>query len=301
MKMKMAALGVMLLASVSTVALAQDGRGERGGDRGARSEGRMERGPRSSVPAARPAPSAREPSAPRQAPAAARAMEGRGGGEWRGDRNRGGERQPGARPGGWAGNDGDRRARPPMERTDRGERADRPDGRDGRRFENRQGSRDGRPEGWRPDTPRPDNARPDNGRRDGWRGDDRRGDDRRFDSRRGDNRNDYRRDERRWSGGGPRPNHPRWEPRRYPNMYQSRQRYRLGAYYPPAGFSLRMWSYGDYMPRAWYTESYRLMDWWAYDLPMPPPGYEWIRSGSDALLVDTFNGMVVQVVRYVFW
>jgi Ni/Co efflux regulator RcnB len=34
---------------------------------------------------------------------------------------------------------------------------------------------------------------------------------------------------------------------------------------------------------------------------MPPIGYVWVRVGHDALLVDEFNGRVVQVVRYVFW
>ena len=297
MKMKMVALSVMLLASVSTVALAQDRQrgGGGGGERAARSDFRVDRGPRSTMPAARQAPVAREAQAPRQAPVAPRASgerrfggdraERRGGGDQtpRAERNRGGDRQPGARPGGWTGAE-DRGARPPTGRVDRGERGDRVDRGDrgdrgergeGRRFDNREPGRDGRP--------------------DGWRGEDRRGDNRY------DNRRDNRRDDRRWNGGGPRPDHPRWEQRRYPHMYQSRQRYRLGAYYPPAGFSLRMWSYGDYLPRAWYGESYRLMDWWVYDLPMPPPGFEWIRSGTDALLIDTFNGMVVQVVRYVFW
>ena len=42
------------------------------------------------------------------------------------------------------------------------------------------------------------------------------------------------------------------------------------------------------------------MDWWSYGLPEPPYGYDWVRVGPDALLVD-YSGRIVQVVRAVFW
>ena len=34
---------------------------------------------------------------------------------------------------------------------------------------------------------------------------------------------------------------------------------------------------------------------------LPPPGFDWVRSGPDALLIDQFSGRIVQVVRNVFW
>ena len=59
--------------------------------------------------------------------------------------------------------------------------------------------------------------------------------------------------------------------------------------------------FGEILPRGWYDEPYRLMDWWIYGLPMPPPGYDWVRVGYDAVQIDSWNGRVVQVVRMLFW
>lgn len=299
MKMKIAALSVMLLASVSTAALAQDGRRERGGRGGGeRSQGMGERGPRSTVPAyreARPAPVAPQAREPRQAPVAPQASgEGRPGGQrWEGraEGRRGGELQAGRR-GRWTDNDGDGQVRTPADQIDR---EDRNEAREWRRYNNGQTLRDAGQAGrqWS------DGQRGD-GRRDGYdrRDNDRRDGDRRDNDRRWDGRRDG---DRRWDGRGPRGDHPRWERNRYPHSYQSQRRFRLGAYYPPSGFSLQLWNYGDYLPRAWYSDNYRLTDWWNYDLPMPPPGFDWVRVGPDALLIDTFTGEVVQVVRYLFW
>ena len=64
---------------------------------------------------------------------------------------------------------------------------------------------------------------------------------------------------------------------------------------------MRTWGFGDFLPRGWYGQQYYLSDPWTYDLPLPPPGYVWVRVGYDALLVDDYNGRVVQVVRNVFW
>ncbi|HEL3249660.1 TPA: RcnB family protein, partial [Stenotrophomonas maltophilia] len=35
---------------------------------------------------------------------------------------------------------------------------------------------------------------------------------------------------------------------------------------------------------------------WLFGLDMPPMGYEWVRHGPDALLINTGNGEIVQVV-----
>ncbi|WP_197422626.1 RcnB family protein, partial [Phenylobacterium sp. CCH9-H3] len=124
---------------------------------------------------------------------------------------------------------------------------------------------------------------------------DRRGDnDRRDWDRRGDGRRDWdRRDHRR-------DDHRRWERGRYPPAYFSSHRYRY-AWRPPSGFYLRSWSFGEFFPRGWYGPGYWIVDPWQYDLPLPPPGYDWVRSGPDALLIDEFSGRIVQVVRNVFW
>ncbi|HEY8574339.1 RcnB family protein [Phenylobacterium sp.] len=194
------------------------------------------------------------------------------------DGRRDGDRGRGGRP------DGDGR------RGD-GDRDGRRDGdRDGRRWD---GDRDGRRDGDR-DGRRWDGDR--DGRRDGDR------DGRRWDGDR-DGRRDGARDGRRWDGErrGPPTNHPRWDGRRYPHSYNSRHRYRGHLWRPPSGFYVRLWSFGDVLPRGWYEPDYRIIDWWVYDLPIPPPGYDWVRVGYDALLIDRFTGRVVQVVRFVFW
>jgi len=139
------------------------------------------------------------------------------------------------------------------------------------------------------------------------RGDDRRGDDRRGDDRRGDGRRDWNRPGDGRPGPdwehydrGPPPNAPRWAPRRYPPAYNSPSRYRGPSWRPPEGYYVRTWRYGEVLPRGWYGPDYQLFDWWSFALPAPPPGYDWIRIGRDALLVDDY-GRIYQVVRGVFW
>jgi hypothetical protein len=137
------------------------------------------------------------------------------------------------------------------------------------------------------------------GRGDGDRGD-RRGDDR-WDRDRGDHgrrdwdRRDYDRHDRgRYDRG------QRWERGRYPSVYFSPYRYRY-AWRPPSGYYAYNWSFGDFLPRSWYGSGSWLSNPWRYDLPWAPPGYEWVRVGYDALLVDAYNGRIVQVVRNIFW
>jgi Ni/Co efflux regulator RcnB len=43
-----------------------------------------------------------------------------------------------------------------------------------------------------------------------------------------------------------------------------------------------------------------LADYWLFALEVPPVGYEWVRSGNDALLVNTSNGEILQVEYSVF-
>ena len=246
-----AALAALLLASVSTSALAQPddqhqrgARGQDGSEPG--SEQRPMRGPRQDdmrqgAPAAPPAAAPAPPAAVAQAPPA---------------RN---DRTDGRRDG----NDGARRFGP----GGQGANIDR---------------------GSRPDDRRlPAPAA--NGDRHDWnqvRGD--HGD--RFDNR--DDNRDW--DRRR----GERP--PTWQRGRYPPVYQSHQRFRMGGYRAPSGFYSRAWGFGEILPRALYGDNYRIGDFWTYDLPYPPPGYAWVRVGSDALLIDAYTGRIVQVVRYLF-
>ncbi|HEX4713219.1 RcnB family protein [Phenylobacterium sp.] len=92
-----------------------------------------------------------------------------------------------------------------------------------------------------------------------------------------------------------------WQRGRYPPVYWSQQRYRLGAYRAPYGYYSRAWGYGDFLPRGWFAQDYWLDDFLDLGLPYPPPGFEWVRVGGDALLVDHYSGRIVQVVRAIFW
>lgn len=90
-------------------------------------------------------------------------------------------------------------------------------------------------------------------------------------------------------------NPDRWRP-----TYHATHRYRTPYYRTPPGFYIRSWVFGDYLPHGWYAPSYYL-DWWSYGLPRPPIGTEWVRSGPDALLVDTWSGEVLSVYYDLFW
>ncbi len=94
---------------------------------------------------------------------------------------------------------------------------------------------------------------------------------------------------------------PRWERGRYPSVYSAPRRFHISPYRQPYGFYARSWGFGDILPRGWYGDSYWLDDFWGFDLPYPPPGYAWVRVGDDAVMIDRFNGRIVQVVRGIFW
>lgn len=267
-----------------------DGGGRRGGDGGQRPQ-RSEAAPQAQ--AAQPQQAAPERSGGR---AEWRNRQGEGrpnwnrdGGQGRGDRGFRGQRpdvaapqpaqavQPnrdwqnrGDRPGMWT------RGRPTVEGQRELQRRDGPDRRDWRGDDNRRG--DGRRD-W---------DRGNDGRRD-W--DNRRGNDNRWDGR----------DNRRWDNNDRYRERPRYDRRNYPSVWRSSQRFRVSIYRPPVGYYSRNWGYGDILPRGWWGPSYYISDWWQYDLPIPPLGYEWVRVGEDAYLIDTYTGRVVQVAYDIFW
>lgn len=174
---------------------------------------------------------------------------------------------------------------------------------------------------WRRDDSRHDGRSNDrNWNRDGYRYDDRnryddrhRSDDRyRYDNRRDDRyRNDYRygyygyRDSRgrAW----------RYEPRWYSDYryryyrydrgrYYARQRFSIGIYFLPRGYSYRVWRVGEYLPYAYFDNSrYELYDYWRYDLYEPPYWARWIRVGDDALLIDIDTCEVIDGVYGLFY
>ena len=69
----------------------------------------------------------------------------------------------------------------------------------------------------------------------------------------------------------------------------------------PRGFTFRRFSLGERVPSVLLAATYFLMDYSLYGLEPPPPGYVWVRDGTDAVLVDRYTGEVVQVEYDVFY
>lgn len=86
----------------------------------------------------------------------------------------------------------------------------------------------------------------------------------------------------------------------YQHNYQAARSYKIGAYRRPPGWVARRWAYGQILPRAYWTSQYILADYWLFALEVPPAGYEWVRDGADALLVNTDTGEILQVEYGVF-
>jgi Ni/Co efflux regulator RcnB len=78
--------------------------------------------------------------------------------------------------------------------------------------------------------------------------------------------------------------------------FSAARSYRVGAYHSPAGWRYQRWQYGQILPRAYWAQQYWLSDYWLFGLDVPPVGYEWVRYGPDALLIDTTTGEVIQTV-----
>ncbi|MDB5448692.1 MAG: hypothetical protein JWQ97_4009 [Phenylobacterium sp.] len=291
MKAGLLGLTALLLAGAAHGAMAQDHHWRAGGPGEPPAQGNDARQP--AQPAQPPQPQA-APN-PQQAPANAQPGPSRRGDQGGGGRPSGGPGE-GRRDHAW---EGDRRSD--------GAPPERPGG---PRFDNGQGRRDGNGgEGRRRD------GNPDQGGHRDWNG----GDRGQRDWNRGDNggQRDWNRDNRDqrgqrdwgggdrgrqdWNGGRARRDTGRWEPHRYPPSYHSPNRFRGPAWRPPRGFYARAWRFGEILPYGWYTPDYRVLDWWDYDLPEPPPGYDWVRVGADAMLIDDYTGRIVQVVRLVFW
>ena len=86
----------------------------------------------------------------------------------------------------------------------------------------------------------------------------------------------------------------------YQHNFQASRSYRIGPYHRPHGWSGRRWGYGEILPRAYWAPQYVIGDYWLFALEVPPAGYEWVRDGADALLIDTNSGEILQVEYGVF-
>lgn len=78
-------------------------------------------------------------------------------------------------------------------------------------------------------------------------------------------------------------------------------RYHFGTYTRPSGWYAHRWTYGQHLPRGWYARNYWIANYVTFGLVAPPDGYEWVRVGNDALLIDVDSGEVIRVVYDVFY
>jgi hypothetical protein len=117
-------------------------------------------------------------------------------------------------------------------------------------------------------------------------------------NRDGDHRwNGDRNGNHRWSGDWRRDNRYDWHS--YRNRYQSL--FRLGRYYDPYGWNYRRFSIGFNLWPSYYGSSNWLNDPWQYRLPPAYGPYRWVRYYDDALLVNIYDGQVVDVIYNFFW
>lgn len=73
------------------------------------------------------------------------------------------------------------------------------------------------------------------------------------------------------------------------------RRFHIRAWVAPRGFTYRRFALGERVPTLLLAAPFFLTDFITYGLTPPPPGFVWVRDGSDAVLVDQSSGEVVQV------
>jgi Ni/Co efflux regulator RcnB len=86
----------------------------------------------------------------------------------------------------------------------------------------------------------------------------------------------------------------------YRRNFEASHRFHWRSYMRPRGWYAHRWTYGERLPRSFWVRDYWVSDWWMFDLARPPYGYEWVRYGDDALLVNIYTGEVLEVVYDLF-
>jgi Ni/Co efflux regulator RcnB len=86
----------------------------------------------------------------------------------------------------------------------------------------------------------------------------------------------------------------------YQHNFQAARSFHIGPYHRPSGWAAHRWAYGQILPRAYFASSYLIADYWLFALEVPPAGYEWVRDDTDALLINTDSGEILQVEYGVF-
>lgn len=83
--------------------------------------------------------------------------------------------------------------------------------------------------------------------------------------------------------------------------FNAQRRFRAPAYRRPPGWYARRWTFGEFLPAAFWARDYWLSNYVDYALPPPPFGAVWVRYGNDALLIDQDTGEIITVEYGVFY
>jgi Ni/Co efflux regulator RcnB len=89
--------------------------------------------------------------------------------------------------------------------------------------------------------------------------------------------------------------------RSFRRNFNAPRRFHFGLYNRPHGWYAHRWVYGERLPGGWYGRNYWIGNYATFGLIGPPDGYQWVRDGDDALLVDVDTGEVLQVEYGVFY
>ncbi|WP_129794298.1 RcnB family protein [Sphingosinicella sp. CPCC 101087] len=84
--------------------------------------------------------------------------------------------------------------------------------------------------------------------------------------------------------------------------YRNRHIYRQSPYYAPyRNHRYSRFSVGLFLQPMFYNDRYWIGDPWQYRLPAAPAGTRWVRYYDDVILVDVYNGEVIDVIYDFFW
>ena len=87
----------------------------------------------------------------------------------------------------------------------------------------------------------------------------------------------------------------------YQGNWNATQRYHNGTYVSPQGWHYQRWTYGQVLPAMFWAQNYWISSWANFGLMAPPFGYQWVRYGNDAILVEASTGQILQVQYGVFY
>jgi Ni/Co efflux regulator RcnB len=83
--------------------------------------------------------------------------------------------------------------------------------------------------------------------------------------------------------------------------FNAPRRFHASTYHRPRGWYAHRWTFGEILPALFWSQDYWLSDYYDFGLMAPPPGTVWVRDGSDALLIDRYDGQIIQVAYNVFY